>query len=53
MSVFDEVVKSLCDLGILTPIKNKNKKSFKIEPKMEDIQLIFGEDEKLFNMFTK
>jgi hypothetical protein len=49
---YEEVVKSLLDLGIVLRHKSKTKQSFKVEPKMEEIQLIFGEDEKLFNMFS-
>jgi hypothetical protein len=49
---YGEVIKSLQDLGIILKHKNKSKQSFKIEPRMEEIQLIFGEDEKLFHMFS-
>jgi hypothetical protein len=51
---FREIVKSLCDMGIMeekvkTPMKTRAR--FKIKPKMEDIQILFGEEEKFFSMF--
>jgi hypothetical protein len=51
---FREIIKSLCDIGILeekakTPMKTRPR--FKIKPKMDDIQILFGEEEKLFKMF--
>ena len=51
---FREIIKSLCDIGVLeekakTPMKTRAR--FKIKPKMDDIQILFGEEEKLFSMF--
>ena len=41
MGIMEEKVK--------TPMKTRAR--FKIKPKMEDIQILFGEEEKFFSMF--